>query len=233
MWTERCGAWLSRSEVDRLCSFASAVLNGWFCGHCLCDFVPHNCWRSKLHWRAPNYVDSYCSVVAAVFSVLTGRSAWDKQFTGNPPPPPPPPPPINCMRYLRLSSSQSEVPCAILVGTSPQSPQHVLQFCPLFRETRTAAVAPWGNAARTAVGQHGGPSEDQTTLIQTIEMTILKERRILGFLTPGQPWRHTSGRNILKAKPCSNVDEEEETDVESKKMWDTSWVPPKIVSLVS
>ena len=83
--------------------------------------------------------------------------------------------------------------------TGPQSPEHVLQFCPLFKGARQdhshqstfyssapsskeqdrttvtrarstvlpplqrnkkAAVAPWNNATRTAVGQHGGPSED-------------------------------------------------------------------------
>lgn len=47
--------------------------------------------------------------------------------------------------------------------TRPHSPEHVLQFCPLFvrQERIKAAVAPQSNAARRAMGQHHGrPSED-------------------------------------------------------------------------
>ena len=29
-------------------SLASSAPNSWFCGHCLCDFVRHSCWKSKL-----------------------------------------------------------------------------------------------------------------------------------------------------------------------------------------
>ena len=86
-----------------------------------------------------------------------------------------------------------------IIKTRPRSPEHILQFCPLFRESRhdhsplstfyssspssenhdrttvprarstvlpplqrrqKAAMTPWSNAARTAVGQHGRPSED-------------------------------------------------------------------------
>ena len=36
----------------------------------------------------------------------------------------------------------------------------ILQFCPHFGDrSKKAAVAPWNNAARTAVGQDGGPSD--------------------------------------------------------------------------
>ena len=34
-------AGLSRSELDGL--LLQVVLNSRFCGHCVCDLVPHNC----------------------------------------------------------------------------------------------------------------------------------------------------------------------------------------------
>ena len=55
------------------------------------------------------------------------------------------------------------------------------------QRSQTAAVVPWGNAARTAVGQHGGLSED---------------------LHPDQPdW-------TSEAEPCSKADDDDEEEDE-------------------
>ena len=40
-----------------------------------------------------------------------------------------------------------------------QFPEHVLQFCPLLGEKQECSSSPQSNTARTAVGQHEGPSE--------------------------------------------------------------------------
>ena len=56
------GAGLSRSVLDGL--LLQFVLNSGLSGHCLCDFVPHNCSKSKfqstqaaLHWLAAHHLD--------------------------------------------------------------------------------------------------------------------------------------------------------------------------------
>ena len=83
--------------------------------------------------------------------------------------------------YRQLVCSTTDCPCQ----KGPQSPEYVLQLCPLYssapsseKQNRTSvlrvgptvlsplqrstntAVAPRNNTATTAVGQHGGPCED-------------------------------------------------------------------------
>ena len=49
----------------------------WLCGRCLCDYVPHNCWQSKLlkdtlvalHWLAHHHLKIYCSASCVLLRV--------------------------------------------------------------------------------------------------------------------------------------------------------------------
>lgn len=70
------------SELDNLAS----GFNSWFSWHCLCDCLPHNCWKStlqntqvSLHMRGPHHLNVHCSGGCSRSVLhLWGRTAWDE-----------------------------------------------------------------------------------------------------------------------------------------------------------
>ena len=144
--------------------------------------------RSKTGPQSPEHVLLYCSLFREVRQDHSPHSTF---YSSVPSSEKPDRTTVPTARSTVLSPLQRS-------KTGPQFPEHVLQFCPLFREARQdhspqstfyssvpssekpdrttvprarstvlsplessqkAAVAPWSNAARTAVGQHGGPED--------------------------------------------------------------------------